>query len=109
MILLFLYRKSTVRWNTALRRFWPCAVLLFILLAVSAAGASARLALQDGEEILPLHPRQCRLADQVFGLLVGDGKAHDIVGAAEQIVERHMLDAGIADARKGIGDQHLHA
>ena len=28
---------------------------------------------------------------------------------AKQIVERHMPDAGVADGRKGIGDQNLHA
>ena len=64
---------------------------------------------QVDEERMRLHSRQRRLPDQVFGLLVGDGETDDKVGTAKQIVERHMLDAGVADGRKGIGDQNLHA
>ena len=64
---------------------------------------------QVDEERMRLHARQRRLPDQVFGLLVGDREADHKVGTAKQIVERHMLDAGVADGRKGIGDQNLHA
>ena len=64
---------------------------------------------QIDEEGMLLHPRQRRLPDQVFGLLVGDGEADDVVGPAKQLVERNMLDRGIIDGREGIGDQHLHA
>ena len=64
---------------------------------------------QVDEERMRLHPRQRRLPDQIFGLFIGDREADDKVGTAEEIVERHMLDAGIVDGRKGIGDQNFHA
>ena len=64
---------------------------------------------QVDEERIGAHPRQRRLPDQIFGFFIGDRETNDKVGSAEQIVERHMLDAGVADARKGIRDQDLHA
>ncbi len=64
---------------------------------------------QIDEKGVLLHPRQGRLPDQILGLFIGDGETDDIVGARQEIVERHMLDCGIADGREGIGDQNFHA
>jgi hypothetical protein len=64
---------------------------------------------QIDEKGVRLHPRQSRLPDQIFGLLIGDREAHHIVRAAEQIVERHMFDIGVVDGHEGIGDRDLHA
>jgi hypothetical protein len=69
-------------------------------------GIAAR---QVDEERVRLHPRQRRLPDQVLGPFIGDRKADDEVGLAQEIVELHVLNIGVIDGRKGIGDQNLRA
>ena len=61
------------------------------------------------EEGIGLHAPEGRLAQQVLGLLVGDGEADHVVGARQKIVERQLGEATIVDLGIGIRHQHGHA
>ena len=61
------------------------------------------------EEGVRLHAGEGRRVQQVLGLLVGDGEADHVVGAAQQLLHRQLLEAPVVDLGVGIGHQHRHA
>ena len=61
------------------------------------------------EEGVGLHAREGRRVHQILGLLVGDGEADHVVGAAQKILQRQLDEALVVDLGVGIGHQHRDA